>query len=61
VGETFQPMNVNFGLFPPLAVPIKAKAERNPTLARRALEALDAWIATSERALIGPCQSAVVG
>ena len=30
---TFQPMNVNFGLFPPLELPVK-KAERKPALAR---------------------------
>jgi methylenetetrahydrofolate--tRNA-(uracil-5-)-methyltransferase len=39
---TFQPMNVNFGLFPPLDQRIK-KAERKPALARRALADLDAW------------------
>jgi methylenetetrahydrofolate--tRNA-(uracil-5-)-methyltransferase len=50
VGETFQPMNVNFGLFPPLPAPVKAKAERNPALARRALRALEAWHATGGRA-----------
>ena len=41
---TFQPMNVNFGLFPPLELPVK-KAERKPALARRALAELDAWLA----------------
>jgi methylenetetrahydrofolate--tRNA-(uracil-5-)-methyltransferase len=41
---TFQPMNVNFGLFPPLDQPVK-KAERKPALARRALAELDAWLA----------------
>jgi methylenetetrahydrofolate--tRNA-(uracil-5-)-methyltransferase len=46
---TFQPMNVNFGLFPPLAQPIAAKAQRNPALAGRALGALDAWLATDGR------------
>jgi methylenetetrahydrofolate--tRNA-(uracil-5-)-methyltransferase len=34
--ETFQPMNVNFGLFPPLAEPIRGR-ERKQALARRAL------------------------
>jgi methylenetetrahydrofolate--tRNA-(uracil-5-)-methyltransferase len=39
---TFQPMNVNFGLFPPL--PDRSpKGERKPTLARRALAALADW------------------
>ncbi len=44
--STFQPMNVNFGLFPPLAQPVKAKAERNPALAARALSALQGWLTT---------------
>jgi methylenetetrahydrofolate--tRNA-(uracil-5-)-methyltransferase len=35
--RTFQPMNVNFGLLPPLDEPIRAKRERRQTLARRAL------------------------
>jgi methylenetetrahydrofolate--tRNA-(uracil-5-)-methyltransferase len=42
--ETFQPMNVNFGLLPPLGRAIK-RAERKPALARRALADLDAWLA----------------
>ena len=41
---TFQPMNVNFGLFPPLDLPV-GKAKRKPALARRALAELDAWLA----------------
>ena len=42
--ETFQPMNVNFGLLPPLGRAIK-RAERKPALARRALADLEAWLA----------------
>jgi methylenetetrahydrofolate--tRNA-(uracil-5-)-methyltransferase len=42
---TFQPMNVNFGLFPPLAEIPRAKAERKPALARRALDDLATWLA----------------
>ncbi|MGE3290343.1 MAG: methylenetetrahydrofolate--tRNA-(uracil(54)-C(5))-methyltransferase (FADH(2)-oxidizing) TrmFO [Geminicoccaceae bacterium] len=40
--ETYQPMNVNFGLFlpPPEGTP---KSERKAVLARRALEALSTW------------------
>jgi methylenetetrahydrofolate--tRNA-(uracil-5-)-methyltransferase len=38
-------MNVNFGLFPPLAQKIKKK-ERKPAMAKRALADLDAWRAT---------------
>ena len=50
--ETFQPMNVNFGLFPPLGAgpdgkKIK-KRERKPAMARRALADLDAWLGGSE-------------
>ncbi|MFQ5785965.1 MAG: methylenetetrahydrofolate--tRNA-(uracil(54)-C(5))-methyltransferase (FADH(2)-oxidizing) TrmFO [Alphaproteobacteria bacterium] len=40
---TFQPMNVNFGLFPPLEEKT-AKKQRKPALARRALADLDAWL-----------------
>ncbi len=39
---TFQPMNVNFGLFPPLGRRI-GKKERKPAMARRALTDLDHW------------------
>ena len=42
--ETFQPMNVNFGLFPRLAGQV-GKRNRKRALARRALDALDDWIA----------------
>ncbi|HLZ67631.1 MAG TPA: methylenetetrahydrofolate--tRNA-(uracil(54)-C(5))-methyltransferase (FADH(2)-oxidizing) TrmFO [Aliidongia sp.] len=48
--ETFQPMNVNFGLFPPLAEIPKAKAERKPALARRALADLDGWLGANRAA-----------
>jgi methylenetetrahydrofolate--tRNA-(uracil-5-)-methyltransferase len=44
--ETFQPMNCNFGLFPPLnesGKPLKGAA-RKQALARRALADLDAWL-----------------
>lgn len=36
----FQPMNVNFGLLPPLGEPIRAKRERRQALATRALRDL---------------------
>jgi methylenetetrahydrofolate--tRNA-(uracil-5-)-methyltransferase len=53
--KTFQPMNVNFGLFPELPMPAdltKAqqrdwRAERKPKLARRAADDLAAWQARS--------------
>ncbi|GAB4167241.1 MAG: methylenetetrahydrofolate--tRNA-(uracil(54)-C(5)) -methyltransferase (FADH(2)-oxidizing) TrmFO [Thalassobaculales bacterium] len=41
--ETFQPMNVNFGLFPPCPGPEKGR-ERKRAMTRRALADLDAWL-----------------
>jgi methylenetetrahydrofolate--tRNA-(uracil-5-)-methyltransferase len=43
---TFQPMNVNFGLFPPLpeSTARLRGGERKPVLARRALADLQAWL-----------------
>jgi methylenetetrahydrofolate--tRNA-(uracil-5-)-methyltransferase len=46
---TFQPMNVNFGLFPPLERSIK-KTERKPAMARRALADLEAWLGRAAQA-----------
>ncbi len=40
---SFQPINVNFGLFPPLAVRLK-KRERKPAMTSRALQDLDGWL-----------------
>jgi methylenetetrahydrofolate--tRNA-(uracil-5-)-methyltransferase len=42
---SFQPMNVNFGLFPPLSPDPGRHADRKPLLARRALADLDVWLA----------------
>lgn len=39
----FQPMNANFGLLPPLDTRIRDRRERTAALARRSLEAMDAW------------------
>ena len=51
--STFQPMNVNFGLFPPL-VPVAGKKlrkkERRPAMAARALADLDAWVSRDRQA-----------
>ncbi len=44
--ETFQPMNVNFGLFPPLNQKMR-KALRRPAKAKRAMEDLSAWLSES--------------
>jgi methylenetetrahydrofolate--tRNA-(uracil-5-)-methyltransferase len=41
--KNFQPMNVNFGLFPPLPGRLKGK-EKNLALAERALQELEVWI-----------------
>jgi methylenetetrahydrofolate--tRNA-(uracil-5-)-methyltransferase len=41
--RTFQPMNVNFGLFPPLSPDPGKHADRKPLYSRRALADLDAW------------------
>ena len=51
---TFQPMNANFGLFPPLEDRV-GKRERKRSHARRALAALDRWLAG------GPPASALAG
>ena len=42
--ENFQPMNINFGLIPPLTVRIRKKREKNTQIAARALEALDGFL-----------------
>ena len=47
---SFQPMNINFGLFPPLSPEPGRHADRKPLLARRALADLDAWLRGTEPA-----------
>ncbi len=49
--KTFQPMNVNFGLFPefPKSAKIRGK-DRKQAMSRRALEDLDAWLGNREAA-----------
>ena len=44
--ETFQPMNANFGLFPPLATRVKKK-ERKAAYAARSLADLAEWLGSS--------------
>ena len=39
--KEFQPMNINFGLIPPLTQRIRKKREKNAMIAARALESLD--------------------
>jgi len=41
--ETFQPMNINFGLFPPLPERVR-RNERKQAMTGRALADLDAWL-----------------
>jgi methylenetetrahydrofolate--tRNA-(uracil-5-)-methyltransferase len=41
--KDFQPMNVNYGLFPPLEGPHRKRTERRLALAERALEDLASW------------------
>jgi hypothetical protein len=41
--DTFQPMNINFGLFPPLGRKLR-KRERRSAMAARALEDLAGWL-----------------
>jgi methylenetetrahydrofolate--tRNA-(uracil-5-)-methyltransferase len=54
VSRSFQPMNINFGLFPPIATPSSPRGkgprsskgfDRKRALARRALADLDLWLA----------------
>jgi methylenetetrahydrofolate--tRNA-(uracil-5-)-methyltransferase len=47
--STFQPMNVNFGLFPPIEGTHKGK-ERKQALSARALRDFDAWLGPSRLA-----------
>jgi methylenetetrahydrofolate--tRNA-(uracil-5-)-methyltransferase len=42
--STFQPMNVNFGLFPPLSPPPQSKDQRKPALVARARADLNDWL-----------------
>lgn len=44
----FQPMNTNFGLFPPLATPTRDKERKRRLIGQRALEDLTAWMTRFE-------------
>ena len=50
--KQFQPMNVNYGLFPALEGRIKKK-DRKPLMAERALAALEAWKVLAEHGTAG--------
>ncbi len=41
--DNFQPMNITYGLFPPLAQPVRKRRDRRQALANRALEDLERW------------------
>jgi methylenetetrahydrofolate--tRNA-(uracil-5-)-methyltransferase len=41
--KRFQPMNVNFGLLPPLGEPLRGRAKREG-MSLRALAELDSWV-----------------
>lgn len=47
--DSFQPMNINFGLLPPLETRAK-KRERKPAMSARALTDLSAWLVLPEEA-----------
>jgi len=46
--ETYQPMNINFGLMPPLSGPKTKKADRKKLYTDRARAALAGWLETAE-------------
>lgn len=49
--KTFQPMNINFGLFPELPASVRARGrDRKRALAERALADLEAWLGASREA-----------
>jgi methylenetetrahydrofolate--tRNA-(uracil-5-)-methyltransferase len=52
--KNFQPMNVNFGLLPPLAEPVRGKVKKE-IMARRALVDMEAWVRGNEET--EPCIS----
>jgi methylenetetrahydrofolate--tRNA-(uracil-5-)-methyltransferase len=41
--DTFQPMNIHFGLLPPLEKPLRPKKARREAMVARALKELEAW------------------
>jgi methylenetetrahydrofolate--tRNA-(uracil-5-)-methyltransferase len=57
--DAYQPMNVNFGLFPPIEADRRLRgADRKRALAERALHDLDAWLARSELSRGGRAEKA---
>lgn len=52
----YQPMHVNFGIFPPLADAPRKKAERRRALVERARTDLDAYLASRPELLVTPLE-----
>ena len=46
--ESYQPMNITYGLFPPLEQRIRKRRDRRKALADRALQDLDLWLGGTE-------------
>ena len=57
--DSFQPMNVNFGLFPPLGERVH-KSLRKPALAARARADLAAWLGEDRSANANPAHAELV-
>ena len=49
--ETYQPMNINFGLMPPLTGPRVKKGDRKRLYTDRAREKLSSWLNETDRKL----------
>ena len=47
--KNFQPMNINFGLIPPLNIRIRKKKEKNALIAERALQTLENTLTVMEK------------
>lgn len=45
--RSFQPMNSNFGLFPPFAAPVRDKERKRQLISQRAIEDFGAWMTQS--------------
>ncbi|QNT70875.1 methylenetetrahydrofolate--tRNA-(uracil(54)-C(5))-methyltransferase (FADH(2)-oxidizing) TrmFO [Defluviicoccus vanus] len=62
VAATFQPMNANFGLFPPLdggsGAPVKGKANRRQALSARARRDMEDWLTAGNAVCGGTAETA---
>lgn len=57
--QPYQPMHVNFGIVPPLEIPVRGKQARYAAYAQRALTAVDAWVASRDDLRIIPSNAAM--